>query len=140
MLRLRTPFTFITINMEKNLSEPHVVSDVKRHLEEVRQDYIKLADDETDQLIANISNGVAIELTNVITGLSQFQTDGDGWVKVEDGEVPKGKWQVYLEREYIESNIQVAVCHDEFTTIAGHFAWDMPTITHYRPLPSKPKD
>lgn len=61
-----------------------------------------------------------------------------GWISVED-EAPKGKCLVLLEEVALHNVMHTAIFEENFQVVGGYFAWDMPKVTHWQPLPEPPK-
>lgn len=60
------------------------------------------------------------------------------WISVEDRQ-PEGMCLVFLEEERAHSRIHAAKFKGSLAIVGGHFAFDMPKITHWMPLPEPPK-
>ncbi len=69
------------------------------------------------------------------------QFAGDGWKSVDGFEnMPDGNWQVCLEKELAGNKVHSAYKNEKYGTIATSFHWDMPKVTHYKPLPQAPQN
>ncbi len=60
----------------------------------------------------------------------------DGWLPIESAP-PEGQFLVYMPDEK-RMPIQMAKWHPNIKAIGGAFAFDLPPVTHYHPLPSPP--
>ena len=61
------------------------------------------------------------------------------WTKItKENQPPMGECLVYLEEKTDGSHYHVAIYHPNLVLIGGHFEFDMPAVTHWRPLPEKP--
>lgn len=63
---------------------------------------------------------------------------GQDWINVED-EKPRGRCLVYLECEVAMSIMHTAYFDDDVEIVGNFFAWDMPKILFWQPLPEPPK-
>jgi len=60
------------------------------------------------------------------------------WISIND-ELPEGDCLVYLEPDgHGTARMHTASYHPNLTTIGNHFSFDMPKVTHWRPLPPCP--
>ena len=63
------------------------------------------------------------------------------WTRVEGvSEMPIGNWEVYLAEDHQKSRFHTAWIHENLKLVAGLFHFDVPTVTHYRPLPPPPQE
>ncbi len=67
------------------------------------------------------------------------------WISVED-RPPEGECLVYVAKDITGSRIHAgsfsynAKTNRGIDIIGGHFRFDMPTVTHWMPLPEPPKE
>lgn len=60
------------------------------------------------------------------------------WIDIKD-QKPQGSVLVMLERKVSHNYIHTAYYCDDFAIIGGRFAFDIPNVTHWQPLPEPPK-
>ena len=64
------------------------------------------------------------------------------WISVET-ELPKGRCLVFVESKKGSegrNRMHVAVYHKNIDIVGNLFAFDMPPVTHWMPLPEPPKE
>ena len=61
----------------------------------------------------------------------------DNWISVDSyKDVPIGRWLVQVEdHEYSDNNMHVMTSRKNLTLIGNYFAFDMPRVIAYQPLP-----
>lgn len=76
-------------------------------------------------------------MNNIKTFENYEESNIGGWAKV-DGyiNIPVGDWLVQLEKESMFNIIHTAHITENMCTIGGQFAWDMPKVIAYMPLPN----
>ena len=61
------------------------------------------------------------------------------WISADD-EPPNGSCLVLLKEKALHNYMHTAVFEGDFQIVGGHFAWDMPKVTHWMPLPKPPTE
>jgi len=64
---------------------------------------------------------------------------GNEWISVKE-RLPEESCIVFLEEPESDRQVYTAHYHKNIVEIGGRFAFDMPKVTHWMPLPLPPKE